>query len=141
MKKIFLSLVVILNLIQPVVCFSQQSKTDSLKTLLKRDKEDTSKVNHLNAIGWELKSNNPDTAIILSNQALSLAEKSGWKKGMANSNGQLGVYNFYKGTYPKALDYYLKALKLDEELNNKSGIGKRLSNIGSVYKDQADYPK
>src|ERR1035437_788820 len=82
--------------------FSQNRKIDSLRTLLKKDKEDTSKIIDLNAMGWELKYSNPDTAIILGNQALSLSEKlsaspievlaKAGKKGIANSDGSLGIY-------------------------------------------------
>ncbi|HYV91468.1 MAG TPA: adenylate/guanylate cyclase domain-containing protein [Chitinophagales bacterium] len=121
--------------------FAQQNKIDSLQSLLKKDREDTSKVNHLNALAWELKSNNPDTAIIIGNQALSLAEKYQWKKGIANSLAQLGAFYGFKGDYTKALDYYLKALKIDEEVNNKKGIASCLGSIGLIYYYQGDYPK
>ncbi len=39
----------------------------------------------------------------------------------------------FKEKYPKALDYYFKALKLNEELERKSEIAIQLANIGSVY--------
>ena len=116
--------------------FAQQINIDSLLTLLKKDKEDTTKVNHLNDLGWEYKYKNPDTAIILGNQALEILNSkyqitsSKFQEGkktlglgswdlklgafLANSLGNLGVYNWLKGDYPRALDYYFKALKLDE---------------------------
>jgi tetratricopeptide (TPR) repeat protein len=122
-------------------CFSQNRNTDSLHALLKKDKEDTAKVQHLNALGWELMYNNPDTAIILGDRALALSEELKWKKGVANSVGSLGVYNYLKGDYLRALDYYLKALTIDEELNDKRGIAKRLGYIGIIYWNQGDYPK
>jgi len=46
-----------------------------------------------------------------------------------------------KGDYPKALDYLLRALKIDEEQKNKTGIASRLGSIGSVYWNQGDYEK
>ena len=139
-------------LLQIFFVFAQQNKIDSLRSLLKKDKEDTNKVNHLNKFGWELMYSNPDTSIVLGNQAVKLSEKIEWKKGIANSLGNLGFYNYLKGDFPKTLDYYFKALKTDEELFNSSsnggrregakiGIAKRLSNIGIVYDDQGDYPK
>jgi tetratricopeptide (TPR) repeat protein len=39
----------------------------------------------------------------------------------------------------KALDYSLKALKINEELGNKVGIATNLSAIGNVYSVQADF--
>ena len=126
MLKYFLSLVLIIN---SCIGFSQNRKIDSLFTLLKKDKEDTNKVNHLTDLGWEFKYQNPDTAIILGNQSLSLAEKSEWKKGAANSLGQLGAYYYLKADYLKALDYYFRALKMAEELGDKNGIARHLGNI------------
>src|ERR1035437_9537346 len=121
--------------------FAQNKKTDSLLTLLKTDKQDTNKVIHLNALGWMFKQSSPDTAIILGNQALFLAEKQQWKNGIATSLSQLGVYNSIKGNYPKALDYYFKTLKVKEEIGNKNSIAATLGNIGIVYRNQVDYPK
>ncbi|MEW6774393.1 MAG: tetratricopeptide repeat protein, partial [Bacteroidota bacterium] len=40
-----------------------------------------------------------------------------------------------------ALEYYFKALKMDEELGNKNGVARHLGNIGNVYLDQGDYAK
>ncbi|MBI4648516.1 MAG: SpoIIE family protein phosphatase, partial [Bacteroidia bacterium] len=128
------------------------TKVDSLILLLKTDHEDTSKVNHLNDLGWELMYQNPDTSIILGKRALALSKKLRWEKGIANSYGNFGAYNYLKGDYPKALDYYFKALKLDDvilsETKNlsekqevKNKIAAVLGNIGLVYSDQGDYPK
>ena len=123
-------------------CFCiAQSKVDSLFSLLKKDKQDTSLINHLNALGKELAFSKPDTSIILGNQALLLAEKLEWKKGIANSLGRLGLYHWLKTDYSKALEYFNKALKIDEEMNNKAGIAIRLGNIGIIYWNQGDYPK
>ncbi|MBI4945736.1 MAG: tetratricopeptide repeat protein [Bacteroidetes bacterium] len=153
-------------LIGLMLCFfyftslAQRSKVDSLFDLLKNDREDTNKVNHLNALGWQLMSNNPDTSIILGNQALVLCDqlssipqsKFTINNFKSNILGNLGVYSFFKGDYPKALDYYLKALKINEEMLSKAqnlsekqtaqqGIATRFGNIGNVYNNQADYSK
>ena len=128
-------------LLPTLYCQLPASKTDSFISLIKKDKEDTNKVMHLNALGRELDYSNPDTAIIIGNQSLALAEKLNWQKGIANSLGNLGVYYLAKSDYHRAQDYYLKALKIDELLGNKEGIARRLSNIGLIYKYQSDYPK
>ena len=157
MKKILLH--IILNsafLILHSFCFAQNKNIDSLLILLKKDKEDTNKVKHLNDLGRLLMYQNPDTAIILGNQALEIItpvsspEFTLTKEGLeekelrslrANTLGRLGVYYCLKGDYPRALEYYFKALKMDEELRNKKGIASRLGNIGIAYEEQGDYPK
>ncbi len=118
-----------------------QQKIDSLLNVLKTAKEDTGKVNQLNMLGWELMNSNPDTSTLLSTQALQLAEKKQWKKGIANSYNQLGWFNFLKGEYSFALENYNKAIALWDQLNDKRGKATSLGRIGSVYQMQADYPK
>ncbi|MBI2967106.1 MAG: tetratricopeptide repeat protein [Bacteroidetes bacterium] len=41
----------------------------------------------------------------------------------------------------KALEYYFKALKIHEEVGNKTETARHLSNIGIVYKNQGNYTK
>ena len=118
-----------------------QRKIDSLTNLLETSKEDTSKVNYLNELAWELMYRNPDTSIIIGNQSLSLSEKLEWKKGKASSLGRLGVYYWQKADYSKALEYDFKALKINEEIGNKERAAGNLSNIGIIYDKQGDDPK
>src|SRR5690242_7360822 len=77
-----------------------QNKIDSLLNVLKRANEDTNKVNILNALGRELSSSNPDTTIILANQALSLSVKAKSKKHIANSYHVMAWADLVKGNYP-----------------------------------------
>jgi tetratricopeptide (TPR) repeat protein len=134
-----------LKYILPVLIFcichltlsGQQNKSDSLKD----NNADSSIINHLNDLGWEVMFSNPDTSFILYNQALYLAEKIQWNKGIAGSLRNLGVYYYLISDGPRALDYYTRALKIEEELGNKNGIARTLNNIGLVYNDQGEYPK
>ncbi len=136
-----------------VICvpfsFSQNRITDSLLTLLKNDKNDTNKIIHLNSLGWDFLYENPDTSTVLSNQALdvfiqlpySIRNGKRGKHFLAQTYGNLAVYQTILGNYTVALDFYLKALKLDEELGDKTGIAKRYGNIGLLYMGQEDYPQ
>ncbi|HEX7413287.1 MAG TPA: tetratricopeptide repeat protein [Bacteroidia bacterium] len=157
MKKLIIPT---LLLLASCFCVAQNRKIDSLVNCLKTDKQATTKVIHLNLLSREyFLIGSYDTAAVLANQALAITETSlrGTKqsvsdaefasltlamtKGKANAYNLLGNVNNFQGNDPKALDYFLKALKLDEELKDKNGIAKRLGNIGNVYKQQADYPK
>lgn len=191
--------------------FAQQDKIDSLSKLLKNYPstaasgiKDTSKVNYLNALAWQLSFNNSDTALSLSKEALLLAEnilannqdpslvkaiKIGigvsyyqigsfnddkdeyalsmkyyskaldiWEELLstdnsdkvqikriklqkANTLGNVGIVYRKQGSYPKALEYYLQALKLDEEIGGKNEIATDLGNIGTLYYMLKNYPK
>jgi serine phosphatase RsbU (regulator of sigma subunit)/Tfp pilus assembly protein PilF len=43
--------------------------------------------------------------------------------------------------YSNILHYYLRSLKIDEEINNRTGMGKTLGNIGSLYQQQGNFDK
>ena len=156
MKNKFLFIILNASFIFHSFCFSQNRTIDSLLTLLKTDKADTNKVKHLNELGWALMYQNPDTSIILGNQALAIITpipslefsmnkevegSEGIRSLLATTLGNQGVYYYFKADYLRALDYYLKELKIEEELKNKKGILRCLGNIGIVYCIKGDYPK
>jgi serine phosphatase RsbU (regulator of sigma subunit) len=190
---------------------AQNKNLDSLLIVFKKDKsipqnpsaKDTNKVILLNTLAWEYRSENIDSAILFSKQALHLSEKiiigentDGWQIGIGQANQELGTFYlrnsdyslaleyYYKalnvweaeekkanenpstkesktliltrkssvignigivyedqGEYPKALDYYFKALKMDEALGNKAGVSRHLGNIGIVYDYQGEHKK
>jgi len=118
-----------------------QRNVDSLLNLLRISKDDTNKVHYLNDLVREFANANPDTGIVLGNQARSLAERLKWKKGIANSLGYIGHCYRTKSEYTKALDYFLSALKMYEEIKNKKNTALALVNVGMIYNIQGDYVK
>jgi signal transduction histidine kinase len=118
-----------------------QNKIDSLLQVLSTSKEDTNKVKTLNTLGRKLSRINPDTSIILANQALSLSEKLTSKKHIAIAYSVIGWANFVKGNYSSALENYFKELSLKEDLGDKRGIAGVLGNMGDAYYSQGDYSK
>ena len=139
----FVLLLLICNL-QFAICnsFAQSAKIDSLLSLIKKDKDDTNKVNHLHRLNMEYQNiGDYQTALPIEYQTLSLAQKMKWKKGEAKAFNSIGNIYGEQGDYPKTLDYYLKALKIFEDLGDENKISSVLGNIGIVYWTQEDYPK
>lgn len=134
-----------------VLLFSKESQSrdvvrnktiDSLQNVLKIVKEDTSTVRALYRIAIQYYNTGAySKADSIAQQAVKLAEKLNFKKGIAPSLNLIGTISKNQGNYSKALDSYFKALKIDEELKDKGGIAKRFGNIGIVYLNQGDYPK
>ena len=120
-------------------CNAQQNLKDSIKHLLENDKEDTNRVLHLAILSSYNLESKPDTAIILSLEALSLSRNIGFLKGEATSLTRLGNGYGVIGNHLKAMELYLQALKINEKINNADGIQKNLNNIGLVYFDRGDY--
>jgi len=118
-----------------------QAAIDSMLNDLPKAKEDTNRVILLNCLAFTYRLINPDEGIKYGQGALALATKLVWKKGIAWANDNLGVNYQHKSDYPKALEYFLSALKIFEETGEKYGIAKATGHIGTVYYDLRDYPK
>jgi len=120
---------------------SANQRIDSLNQVIKTAKHDTIKINALITLSSEYLYSNTDTAYLLAEQTMKLAKAIHYKKGMAGSLNNIGNVYWNQGNYPKAREYYFKALKINEVLDNKKGIAINLGNIGNVYTIQGDFPK
>jgi len=73
--------------------------------------------------------------------SLILAEQKQSKELQGKALSSIGIVHELLSDYPKALEYYSKALALYEEIGNKSGIASNLGNCGIVYELLSDYSK
>jgi len=118
---------------------AQNAALDSLKEVVKANLEDTNQVNALNAISQAmLISDEFPSSLQYAKEARSLAQKLGFKKGMALAYKTIGTVNYRQGHYPEALGNYFSSLKLMEELGDKKGMANCYNNIGSVYDFQGN---
>ncbi len=62
-------------------------------------------------------------------------------KRKSSTLGNIGIIYDMQGDYPKSLDYYFKAMKIDEKLNYRDGVGRHWGNIGLVFSNQGDNRK
>ncbi|NOZ45870.1 MAG: tetratricopeptide repeat protein [Chlorobi bacterium] len=127
------------------------NEIDSLENLLNNfPSENIAKVDLLNQIAYKIYSVDLDKTYEFAQKAEKLADKLNYRKGRAESLRLLGIYFRYKSDFLKALDYYEKALRINEDiskssdsliaLSGKQGISKCYNNIGIVYKTLGDYP-
>ena len=65
----------------------------------------------------------------------------GDKKGMAYSYNNIGGIYYEQSSYPQALGYYFKSLKIRKQLGDKKGMAGSYNNIGNIYKEQSSYPQ
>ncbi len=119
-----------------------QQRIDSLKVEFANAKVDSVRVNILNNLSR--------TTYLMSDygqagkyaeEALQLAEKSKFKKGIADAYNGIGNVCLSQGNNPKALENYLASLKIREEIGDKQGTASSALNIGNVYRDRNDYFK
>lgn len=125
----------------PFLSFSQQARIDSLEKVLGVSKDDTNKVNLLNTLCNELARANPEQATQYGNQALKLAEKLHYEKGIGSALNRLAITDYYKGNLSEGLDRLLKALKVYDKIGYKKGMASAENMIGSIYGAKADFDK
>ena len=121
-------------------CFGQEEKKiDSLKNLLNNSKDDTSKVNTLNALSRIYSINGDyDQSNKYAKEAILLGEKLDFKKGLYFSYTNLGINNWIEENNEEALNYQKTALKYSQEAMFKTGTAIAYNNIGLVYANMGD---
>lgn len=113
---------------------------DSLLILIKKDKADTNKVNHVCQLVDELRKNSDiEKGLEYATEGLLLSQKLNFKKGTASLYFLIGKFYLVKGDYSQTLDYYHKALVLYQELYNKKQTAICLMRIGGTYTMQGNY--
>ncbi len=114
---------------------------DSLKIALKKEQNDTSKINLLNKISWNLAPIDFEKSITFADSAIRLSEKIDWKIGKAKSLNNKGEALRNQGAFDDALIVHKSALKIFEELNNILFRAKTESYIGITYFNLSDFSK
>lgn len=114
-----------------------QAKFDSLSTELNKAKENK-KVEILNAIALDLKSKDPEKALLFAQRALVLAEKLHDKTGKSEAYYNIGRGYFMTRDFEKALSSFEKALMMKQELQDKASEAGLQYNIGMIHHMQGN---
>jgi len=132
---------------------SVKGNMDSLARKLAALSHDTSRLKLLNQFAWEMIGQNQyKEAISCSNQAIEKAQQlieqnadpsliRFGKRAKASAINNLGTVYWRQSNYPKALEKYIQALRIAEEIGSEKGMAWYLANIANVYSTQKDYAK
>ena len=130
---------------------AKNPKIDSLQKVLATTTQDTMRANVYLALSEELYLSNIDTveplclkAIQIVDASISKAndvEKKALLTSKAGAINNIGYVYKQRGNITKALEWYLKSLKIREEIGNKYGIANSINNIGRIYQIQGDMSK
>ncbi len=139
MKRYFyILLFLVLNCLQQLT-YAQDIIVDSLKQVLNSTKQDTTKVNALNALSsYFNKKGDYLSSLSYAQQGLSLAEKQSFRPGIANSYVNIGAISNSQSHPDIALTNYYKALEIYEDLNYAKKIADIYISIGISYHDKGD---
>ena len=115
------------------------AQLDSMLKVLAGEKDDSNKVKTLSRISQYYYSVEPLKSFPYANQALQLAEKIKWKKGIANLSNNLGLYISDTGNNALGRKYYAASYTLNLELDAKANQVNNLNNIGRSYMVESAY--
>ncbi|GAB4335501.1 MAG: hypothetical protein OHK0038_13200 [Flammeovirgaceae bacterium] len=117
-----------------------QSVADSLQNLLNSSStKEEDKVLILIELAGEFTEKKTDESILRINQAISLAEKIGFKKGLGDAYNFLGTFYRRRGDYKSSLENYFKAVEIRKAIDAKSDLARTYNNLGNTYADQGSY--
>jgi two-component system, NarL family, sensor histidine kinase UhpB len=142
MKKIIALIPLLCAFLFSQESFSQNNKIDSLLQVLKTVKEDTNKVNTLNALAKETRNTGDyEVSRQYSKEALLLTEKINFEKGKIRVYLNIGATYFYQNNFLVALENFLMALSISKKLNDELNIANSNNNLALVYTYQGHYSK
>jgi signal transduction histidine kinase len=118
---------------------AQHKRIDTLRLALSKAEVDSVRLTALSNLSFEYFISNPDSAIVFAQQAYDLAGKL--KKPQAQATMLNDMANAYAavGDYVKGIQFYFKALRVFERLNDVAGIVKVYNNIGATYVQELNY--
>ena len=144
----------------------QINQADSIFLLYKSAKHDTTRISLLNEeIGYSFERKYPDSAIFYYEKAIRITNKNlssigdgdpqlkfTYLKLKANAIRYIGIVEYEKGAYDKAIQFVLKSLKIYEQLLNtnkkeqhiiecKNGMTQCYVPLGNIQYDQGNFNK
>ncbi len=153
---LFGSILFLILLVPRTQGFAQDKTIDSLQHVLRTAGEDTNRTNALNYLSARYNHQaDYKSAMKYASEALLLCEKLlsnssymendkrriALRRGMASALVNLASIYKEEGKYPEALQNYFNALKIVQELKNKSRIAVYNGSIGLLYWNQGSYDK
>lgn len=119
-------------------------KIDSLiEVVTHYKKEDTVRFRALNYLSRRyLRTATSDSSLYYAEEALALAKKINFQRGMAIANRRIGNYYYSdQSDFEKAEEYYQRSLAISELIDDKNSMYNILYNLGLIYGELYDFPK
>ena len=120
---------------------AKKDRIDSLINLITKAKEDTAKVILLCSLAQKYPDYDPNKGLLVSKQAIDLAEKLHFDKGIAISNLCAGLNEVSRTEYASAQKYYQRTLEIAGENNFRTVEGLALKDLGICYYEQNNTPE
>jgi signal transduction histidine kinase len=117
--------------------YGQQAKNS--KDLLQNSLSDTNAVNLFLQQAELYYFSNPDSCLILAEQAIELSRKLNFQNGEFKGLSTAGEALRFLGEFPKALEMQFQALQLSRHIRDKGSEAATMSFIGVIYVELNEY--
>ena len=129
-----------LLLFTAVLAVAQNTRQiDSLHQQLTSVASDTGRIDLMNEIARAYLSSNPDTALVLAQEAKNRAVEASYLTGHAEALRIAGIAFDNKGEFEKALENFSRSRELFQKAHNPSGVAKCYNDIGIILYEQSRY--
>ncbi len=146
-KKHACQLIFAIIILLPALLYAQQNQIDSLTALIvkyrgeKKYEQDTNYINTLSELAFKYNNINPDTTILLAQEAVRLCDKINYLKGKVDALRNIGLAYNIKGDYYQTLTLYAEALAIAKNAGYIKGAGRIYHNTGIVYSNLGKFPE
>ncbi|MFL5765222.1 MAG: tetratricopeptide repeat protein [Bacteroidia bacterium] len=120
--------------------FAQSRKADSLLTALGKQNPDTTRLQILLNLSFEIRSTQPENAERYATEALRTATRLRDRKRTAKAFNNIGLSWFYRSEYDKAITYYDSSLATGMGSADFPSISLAYNQIGNAYKAKNNLP-
>lgn len=121
---------------------AQEKEIDSLNELLKKHKEpDTIRLNILNSLSHHYASVNVEEGILMSDQAIALAQKLDYKEQLARAYINKANNYIIAGKDSLALKLFHKIIDLSNAVNKAALNAKAFYGMARIYQNWSEYEK
>lgn len=118
--------------------YSQNTlQIDSLYKSFLNEKTDTSKVKTLISLYNSYQETNPAKGLGFAREALELALRIKYIKGIISASASIGEYYHTSLNYSEAIKYFLQAAQYAEKAKNYTELSRAYNSIGIIYSNQA----
>lgn len=123
------------------VGYCQYKYTDTLMNIIRHAKSDSVKANAMYYLSYHYQVYKPDSALLIAQQLYDFSLEKKYFNGQSIAlDGMAGAF-LRMGDNTKALEYYLKRLKIEEERKVPYNIAMIYMNIANVYNRDSDTAK
>ncbi|MBU0764724.1 MAG: tetratricopeptide repeat protein, partial [Bacteroidetes bacterium] len=121
--------------------FAQDDRTDSLRDVLKTQKDDTNRVYTLIRLSAAISTREPEKAIQYAQTAIKLSKKLDFPRGSGMAYERIGIVHINHSNFQQAIDNLLLGIRYYETVSALDDLARVYNQVGIVYYYIADYDK